>query len=302
MTKLEATSRRSRSKPHWTGDRSALGLVMLALVVAAAAGPAAAQNSIRPGQKLTGLLASSDPKLDDDSHYDCFTLQTRRGQTLQIDQTSDAFDSFIQIGTGGCDAFQHQQSDDDSGGGLNSRLVIEGNGDLLTIRVNSLQADQTGLYQLGVSLIGQSAGGISPSVSDPFNAPAIFLAAAGNDVFFGLPIEEQTNGIRIFPVLAMFREGTPYSKDENGRDILVSAQLSDYSIDCRQGTFFASNGVGYSDQEVVFSVVTDGGYRTPTQGTLPSEAVRVACNPDGHDWGRAYTTHEAKLARLRPAS
>lgn len=122
----------------------------LVVLTALIAGPAAAQTTIRPGQTAQGELSASDPMLDDGSHYDCFTVQTRQGQRLQIDQTSDAFDSYLTIGTGACGNPTSAESDDDGGGGLNSRLVRTGDGGLLMIRVNSLEGGRTGAYRLSV--------------------------------------------------------------------------------------------------------------------------------------------------------
>jgi hypothetical protein len=139
-------------------------LILAALV---AASPVAAQTVVRPGQTIDGELSSTDPKLDDDSHYDCFTLQTRQGQTLQIDQVSDAFDSYLQVGTGACDSLSLLQSDDDGGDGTNARLTVEGDGASRTIRANSLLAGQIGRYSIRVTEVGSSAG---PATSD-FRAP-----------------------------------------------------------------------------------------------------------------------------------
>ena len=99
-------------------------LPVLIAVLAAVAGPAAAQNSIQPGQMVRGELTASDPKLDDGSHYDCFSVQTRRGQSLQIDQTSDAFDSYLTVGAGSCANPTNPASDDDGGGAWEDCLLL----------------------------------------------------------------------------------------------------------------------------------------------------------------------------------
>lgn len=149
----------------------------LVVLTALIAGPAAAQTTIRPGQTAQGELSASDPMLDDGSHYDCFTVQTRQGQRLQIDQTSDAFDSYLTIGTGACGNPTSAESDDDSGGGLNSRLVRTGDGGLLTIRVNSLEGGKTGAYRLSVRDL--SGGTPTPGTSaTPAQGPASLAQAS----------------------------------------------------------------------------------------------------------------------------
>ena len=134
-------------------------LRLSALIVATAmvASPALAQQTIRPGQTVEGELTTSDPTLDDGSHYDCFSLQTRSGRTVQIDQTSSAFDSYLTVGTGSCALPTNPESDDDGGGGLNSRLVRAGDGGILLIRVNSLEGGETGAYRLTVAETGGGA-------------------------------------------------------------------------------------------------------------------------------------------------
>tara|TARA_R110002167_G_scaffold9558_1_gene44181 strand:+ start:698 stop:1393 length:696 start_codon:yes stop_codon:yes gene_type:complete len=149
---------------------------MIALITVIA-GPAAAQTVIRPGQTAQGELTTSDPALDDGSYFDCFQVQTRQGQRLQIDQTSDAFDSYLTIGTGACGNPTSAESDDDGGGGLNSRLVRTGDGGMLTIRVNSLEGGKTGAYRLSVRDL--SEGTPTPGTSaTPAQRPATLAQAS----------------------------------------------------------------------------------------------------------------------------
>ncbi|MBU2380784.1 MAG: hypothetical protein KJ824_16635 [Alphaproteobacteria bacterium] len=125
-------------------------------VIAVAAGPAVAQETIRPGQTVRGELTASDPLSSDGKRYDCFQVQTQRGQTLQVDLLSSAFDSFVSVGTGGCGSMTVTANDDDSGDGLNARVTLEGTGNVVTIRANSIIPGQTGSYQLTVSQPGQA--------------------------------------------------------------------------------------------------------------------------------------------------
>jgi hypothetical protein len=142
---------------------------ILITLIALIGSPAVAQTSLRPGQTIQGELTTSDPVLVDGSHYDCFSVQTRRGQTLQIDQASSAFDSFLQTGSGSCTSLTNLISDDDSGGGLNSRLVHVGDGGVLIIRVNSVAAAKTGAYRLSVAEI---SGGATTQGNRPMPAEA----------------------------------------------------------------------------------------------------------------------------------
>lgn len=120
------------------------------------------------GQTANGTLTSSDMTLPDNSHYDCFSVQTRAGQTLQIDQTSSDFDSYLSVGAGSCEQLSALARDDDSGGGLNARIVHEGDGGVLFIQANSVSAGQTGAYQLRVSQAQSQA-----TIVVPQNRPAL---------------------------------------------------------------------------------------------------------------------------------
>lgn len=141
--------------------------ILLGVLVAVIATPAAAQ-SIRVGQTINGELTTSDLRLDDGSYVDCYDLQTRTGQRLQIDQTAALFDSYLSVMTGGCqNPTGLLARDDDSGGGLNSRLVLDGDGALWGLAVNSIESAVTGGYQLSVAAVAQGTTAAPASPSRP---------------------------------------------------------------------------------------------------------------------------------------
>ncbi|WP_183251544.1 hypothetical protein [Brevundimonas basaltis] len=57
-----------------------------------AAAPAAAQSVIRPGDSVQGFLGRLDRTLDDGSSYDCFNLQARAGNQIEITLRSNEFE------------------------------------------------------------------------------------------------------------------------------------------------------------------------------------------------------------------
>lgn len=275
-------------------------------VMAVVANQAAAQTSLSPGQSVQGELTASDPKLGDGSHYDCFTLQTRQGQILQIDQTSDAFDSYLQAGSGSCSGnLSDPVSDDDSGGGLNARLEIRGDGRLLTVKANSLSEGMTGRYTLTVSEVGQTSGGgraASPApapAGDPFNSPSIFVARTDHSTVFGLPIEPGPNGLIHFPVLQMFTVDQ-YSGPRAAPDTLVSdAILFDYTLDCANGLVKRNHGTGYLRRAVVGETPLDEPFETSSQGQVNFEVLRVGCSAERPNWQAGYPDYASKIARLQ---
>jgi hypothetical protein len=149
---------------------------LLLLPIAAgvlAAGAAHAQRPIVPGEFTQGSLTRSDPQLPDDSHYDEYVFDARRGETVVVSMESDDFDTYLYLGTGGRNrGFRELARDDDGGNGTDSRLrlVIPDDGTYV-IRASSLHED-TGEYTL--TLTGgrvASSGGYDPDPVRPRPRP-----------------------------------------------------------------------------------------------------------------------------------
>ncbi|HYW09574.1 MAG TPA: DUF4344 domain-containing metallopeptidase [Longimicrobium sp.] len=109
------------------------------------------EGVIRAGQNVSGRLQSSDPKLSDNSHYDNYVYQGTPGEQILITLTSTDFDTFLRWGRVQGNQFQLLGSDDDAGGGTNSRLqvTVDGSG-TYAIQANSLAPATTGSYTLSV--------------------------------------------------------------------------------------------------------------------------------------------------------
>jgi len=118
----------------------------------APAATTAAARPIRVGQNLSGRLAETDVVDDDDTYYDTYTISGQQGQRLQIEMAADSFDTFVNFGKMDGESFTSLRTDDDGGGGTNSRLRITlpetGN---YVIRANSVGAGATGAYTLVVT-------------------------------------------------------------------------------------------------------------------------------------------------------
>ena len=119
---------------------------------AAAQPTTAAPRPIRVGQSVSGRLADTDALLDDDSYYDTWTISATHGQRLQIEMQADSFDTFLHFGKMEDGEFKSLQTDDDGGGGTNSRIraTIAEDGEYV-IRANSVHAGETGPYTLAVT-------------------------------------------------------------------------------------------------------------------------------------------------------
>lgn len=175
---------------HFIKTTAAMAAVLAAL---AAAGAASAQTAIQPGQTINGELTSRDARWDgDNTPMDCYVLQTTAGQSYVIDYRSDAFDAFLAIGRGrNCQGGNQSAVDDDSGGGLHSRLTLVGDGQVWFVRANAVFGTAAGAYSLSVS--GPAGSGPQRPVGKPpagggGSAPPANTNSGGNSGrFAGLP-------------------------------------------------------------------------------------------------------------------
>jgi hypothetical protein len=123
--------------------------LLLALLLAGAAAPAAGQGTIQPGQSVTGQLTASDPTLNDGSHYDVWRFRGQAAHRYRVTMRSDDFDAYLAVGVSAGEACDGCQTDDDGAGGTNARVEFIGSADgTYEIRANSYDADRTGGYEL----------------------------------------------------------------------------------------------------------------------------------------------------------
>jgi hypothetical protein len=108
--------------------------------------------ALATGQRHSGRLEASDPRVDGEGRYDEFAYVARAGERIVIHMQSPDFDAFVRWGRGAGGAFQQLARDDDSGNGTDARLevVADGAGTYL-IRATSFAADALGMYTLEVA-------------------------------------------------------------------------------------------------------------------------------------------------------
>lgn len=131
-----------------------------ALIGVAFAGAASAQTRIQPGQTLRGELAASDPRMGDQSAYDCFSLATNAGQTYTVTQRSSVIDAYMAVTpTNDCRAMPRtgESNDDGPNMGTDAQLVFQGTGQPWIIRANSYEGNQFGAYTVEVTASGSAA-------------------------------------------------------------------------------------------------------------------------------------------------
>jgi hypothetical protein len=105
-------------------------------------------GQVLKGQTIGGQLSLTDPRLSDNSVYQAWTYIGSRGERIQVDVTSSAFDAYAivedSLGT-------VLARDDDSGGGTNARIIfrVPANG-AYQIVANTYKQGSYGAYALSV--------------------------------------------------------------------------------------------------------------------------------------------------------
>jgi hypothetical protein len=115
-------------------------------------GPSSATpHPIEPGHEVTGTLSDEDPSGEDNSFYDYWTYQGHAGERLRITMTSDAFDTFVSIGTVDGASYNELAGNDDGTDGTNSLLEFTlPNDGVYVIRAKALSGESEGEYKLKV--------------------------------------------------------------------------------------------------------------------------------------------------------
>lgn len=105
-------------------------------------------QQIPVGTTVQSELTANDPTMSDGSHYKMFTFMGTAGQTVQIDLSSSAFDSYLYLRNSGGTAIAH---DDDGGGSLNSRITqtLPYTG-MYQVLANTLRSGQYGPFTLQI--------------------------------------------------------------------------------------------------------------------------------------------------------
>jgi len=111
----------------------------------------ATPHPIEPNAEVTGMLNDEDPTGDDGSYYDYWTYQGHAGEHLKITMSSEAFDTFVSIGTLDGTSYTELAGNDDGTDGTNSLLEFTlPNDGIFVIRAKALSGENEGEYKLKV--------------------------------------------------------------------------------------------------------------------------------------------------------
>ena len=104
--------------------------------------------NITCGASVNGTLSTSDCTLSDGSYADMYSFPATAGRAVQIDMSSSAFDTYLMLANSSLSLLA---SNDDGGGGLNSRITYTPTSSgTLVIIANSLSAGAAGSYNVAL--------------------------------------------------------------------------------------------------------------------------------------------------------
>ena len=139
-------------------DPSERGAYSLGVVDRGPPPPPPPPGSIAGGGSAAGELTDEDGVAEDDRIFDEYDVQTRAGQRLTITLTSEVYDTYLEIYRQQADGeWAMVESDDDSAGDLDSRVLLYPAGGTYRIRATSFSSGEMGAYSLVVRDLGQPA-------------------------------------------------------------------------------------------------------------------------------------------------
>lgn len=241
------------------------------LALLAVAAPAAAQNTIRPGEPVTGELSASDPVLDDGSHYDVWRFAAVAQHRYRVTLRSEDFDAYLAVGTHADSDCEDCQTDDDGAGGTDAQVEFTRAEDgTWEIRANSYDADETGGYQLvledlGVGEEGHDHGEEAAPRGEPI---ALDQAVTGELTRFDRKLG------------ASYSDTWTYD-GRAGETIIVTLRSEDFDAYLTMGEYAGgectemdtnNNGAGGTDSKLTVELPDDGAYHihvsSATQGGI----------------------------------
>ncbi|MEP7326797.1 MAG: PPC domain-containing protein, partial [Gemmatimonadota bacterium] len=210
-------------------------------------------TAIHAGQTAQGALAQDDAKMEDNSYYDLYTFQAKRGQRVTITMRSTAFDSYLAFGRIEDGSFNTLESDDDSGGGEDAKVEfnIPRDGEY-AIRANSLFENVTGNYSVQLE-----SGAAPPPVPATFAAIRLGQTVNGELVATDPSLDDDSH-------YDLFR-----FSGKNGDKLVVTMKSTAFdtylAVGRMEGDEFTSletndDGAGGTDSKVEITLDHDGDY------------------------------------------
>lgn len=143
-----------------------------AIAAASASGQVApAPQPIAIGQSVSGELSTNDAQRRSGKYEDVYMIDGRRGQRVQLDLSSEAFDSYLVVT--GPEGFNLANDDQDGADTLNSRIVLQFPADgRYRISATSFRSGESGAYRLQASAPAANAAVTAPVAAQPIQIGA----------------------------------------------------------------------------------------------------------------------------------
>jgi hypothetical protein len=128
------------------------------------------------GRPVSGALNDRSPVRADETPFQGYVFEGRRGETVQIDMEAPSFDAFLTIGRAGTDSILG--NDDDGGEGTNARLTVTLPQDgRYVVMANAIGKDARGAFTLRLAA-GRAATSLSQILAQPPSATRMLRAGA----------------------------------------------------------------------------------------------------------------------------
>lgn len=128
------------------------------------------------GRTVNAALDDRSPVRSDETPFQGYVFDGRRGETVQIDMEAAGFDAFLTVGSAGTDSILG--NDDDGGDGTNARLTVTLPQDgRYVVMANSVGKDARGAFTLRLSA-GRAATALSQILAQPPSAARMLRAGA----------------------------------------------------------------------------------------------------------------------------
>jgi len=108
------------------------------------------------GETHHGELLTSHPQMNDETHADCFQLETTEMTAYTITLRSTEFDSYLLVGVGFCQDVMLQYANDDfEDDSLDAQIVFTAEYPFYSVYVNTFEPAAVGQYSLHVEEQGR---------------------------------------------------------------------------------------------------------------------------------------------------
>lgn len=211
---------------------------------------------IAMGRSVSGALSDRSPVRTDDTPFQGYVFEGRRGETVQIDMEAAGFDAYLSVGRAGSDSILG--NDDDGGEGTNARLTVTLPQDgRYVVMANAIGKDARGAFTLRMSA-GRATTPLPEILATPPSAARMLRA--------GTPVQG-----RMGDADALFSDRTPfqawYYQGRAGEQVTITMRSSDFDaflhIGLRDGTAtikYDDDGAGGTDAKIELTLDRDGTY------------------------------------------